>query len=182
MRKSSCYSSAVLPVKGTARYNTAVLLFAVVCQAIEAEDRSDHEEEEPVPLEDGEDTLPPAERGAVELFVGSAEVRHFNNVYNGCMASTGNSPFSWCSLIAADTNLITAGTEPRKLVRHKVNNSSDKTAEVPLLCSGCVKQVFISSSPLCLCTDLRPVLLCLTVTKISKFLPANRVSLESCFR
>lgn len=72
---------------------------SVVCQATETEDRSNHEEEESVLLEGGEETLPPPESGAVELFVGSAEVRHVNNVYNGCMAGTGNSPFSWCSLI-----------------------------------------------------------------------------------
>ncbi|XP_074967752.1 coiled-coil domain-containing protein 40 isoform X1 [Phalacrocorax aristotelis] len=45
-------------------------------EAIEAENRNNNEEEEFVPLEDQEETFPPAERevcGATELFVGSAE-------------------------------------------------------------------------------------------------------------
>ncbi|KAM9258176.1 coiled-coil domain-containing protein 40 [Cariama cristata] len=45
-------------------------------EAIEAGNRDNNEEEEPVPLEDQEETFPPAERevyGATEEFVGSAE-------------------------------------------------------------------------------------------------------------
>ncbi|KAM9222170.1 coiled-coil domain-containing protein 40 [Leptosomus discolor] len=44
-----------------------------VFEAVEAENGSDNEEEGSVPLQDQKETFPPAERGATELFVSSAE-------------------------------------------------------------------------------------------------------------